>query len=287
MLILWALGCGSQAQFPAVAPANPCAAGAIPPDEQVLRFDVDGAQRSALVWMPSGPGPHDVIVSLHEFNAEPRRQAYYSHWLDVAREQNAILLGPDGKTATWNAGMCCGKSRERGVDDVAYLDALVARVDAVACTSGNVLATGIGAGGMMAETWACLSDVPDAVVSVGGVLQVDPPCSRTKPLSILHYHGADDKWMPLDGSGGHMSLDHAVDAWKAVDHAAEPTVEAGGDTSCRVLAGDRPMRFCVVAGMKDVWPGGDDALGFEGVDGQPVDATREGWALSRAGWTPR
>jgi polyhydroxybutyrate depolymerase len=281
MLILALLGC-TQPSWPETAPADPCAAGAIGPEERVLRLEVDDLQRQALVWMPEGPGPHDVIVTLHEMSSEPKRQAFYTGMIELAKRQNAILVGPDGKTASWNAGACCGKSKMRGYADMQFLDEVVARVDAVACTSGRVLATGIGAGGMMAHRWACGSDVPDAVLSVGGGLQVED-CPQTRPIPVVHYHGSVDYWMPADGSGGHMPLSHSVDLWSKRNRATEGEKLEGGALSCRELAGDAPLRFCTVDGMKDLWPGADDAK-FTGPDGQEIDATEQGWAFVSEAW---
>lgn len=284
MIALFLAAC-TQPQLPETAPTDACAAGALPQDEMVVRMTVDDLSRSALVWAPPGAGPHDVIVSLHEFGSEPRRQAWYSGMVDAARARNAILIGADGKTATWNAGDCCGKSRDRGVDDVKFLDALVARVDAVGCTSGRVLATGIGAGAMMAETWACQSAIPDAVLSVGGVLQLDD-CKQTRPIPLVHYWGSLDRWMPANGSDHHHPVTEAMGLWAKRNHAVPAAKIAGGALSCDHWEGDAPVTSCVVDGMLDKWPGAEDAKGFLGPDGKEISATVDGLAMIAPYWKP-
>lgn len=282
---LMLLACNTAPQWPEAAPADACAAGAIPAGEYVLRVEIDGTPRQALVWMPPGDGPHDVVVNLHEMNSEPRRQQHYSGWIDKAREIDAILVGPDGKAATWNAGECCGKGKQRNTADVAFLDALVARIDAVGCTSGRVLATGVGAGAMMAQRWACDSAVPDAVISVGGALQLEA-CAQATPIPMAHWHGTADTWMPLDGSGHHRPLSHTVAVWGARNRASPAGAETNGRTTCEVYAGAAPMRVCTVDGMADKWPGAEDARGVGS------DATDDGWAFVAGAWdqigaTPR
>ncbi len=280
-LLSWLLACG-QPHWPEVPPADACKAGAVAPGEYALTFEFERRGRGALIWMPEGPGPHDVIVDLHEMGSEPKRQAYYSKMIELARAQNAILIGPDGRSATWNAGGCCGKSAERNVKDGPFLDEVVARVDASGCTSGRVLATGIGAGGMMAHRWACESDTPDAVLSVGGALQL-PTCERKRPIPVVHYHGDLDKWMPMDGSGGHRPVSEAQAIWGTRNGVTSWREESVGALHCQVGESATPTRFCVVSGMSDRWPGAADAA-FEVESGKPIDATADGWAVTKAYW---
>jgi polyhydroxybutyrate depolymerase len=282
MILLWLLAC-TERRWPAVAPTDACAARALDPGEYVFRARVADLERSALVFVPSGPGPHDIVVDLHEFNSEPRRQAWYSGWVAAAEARDVLLVAPDGKVATWNAGGCCGKAMERGYDDVSFLDAVARAAGDVGCGSGRVVATGIGAGAMMAHRWACESDVPDAVISVGGELQRDR-CLETRPIPVLMFHGGEDRWMPMDGSGGHAPSKHAVDAWVGRDHATEVPATLADGLSCRRFDGDAPVEFCVVPGMGAVWPGAEDARAWP-------DATKLGydWVLSawEAGTVPR
>jgi polyhydroxybutyrate depolymerase len=284
-------GCWTEPHWPAAAPADRCAAGAIAPGRYVVDAPVPGRRRQGLVWVPRGPGPHDVVVSLHEFRSSPERQAAYSGWQAFADEANVILLAPDGRAATWNAGDCCGKAMEEGTDDVAYLDALVARIDGVGCTSGRVLATGIGNGGMMAERWACASDVPDAVVSVGGSLQVDA-CDRTRPIPWLHEHGGADRFVPPDGGDGildgrdparHRPVAHAVEVWRRRNGATgAPEVIVDGALTCTTWPGGAPTVSCVIAGGPDAWPGAADG---KVASGHPLaDATRGAWAWVQDAW---
>lgn len=285
MITLFLLACGGgQEHWPEAAIPDRCAAGAGPSGEVVMDVPRPERTRRALVWVPEGPGPHDVIVNLHEYRSEPRRQAHYTDWVAVAREANAYLVGPDGKGAVWNAGGCCGKAKDDGIDDVGFLDAVIERLDATGCTSGRVLATGIGNGGMMAHHWACSSDAVDAVVSVGGALQV-PECRQERPIPVLMYHGADDTWMPLDGSGHHLTLAHAEQVWRARNRAGPAEARVDGPLDCRFAEGAAPTGVCVVAGMKDHWPGAKDAP-LDGATGPLKDATRGAWGWVQEAWSP-
>jgi polyhydroxybutyrate depolymerase len=259
--------CGRQPHWPETADATPsdaCAAGAYPDEAMVLQLAHGGRTRRALVWAPPTAGPHDVVVNLHEYRSDPERQAHYSRWVPLARRVNAILVAPDGRAATWNAGGCCGKAAEEGTDDVAFLDAVVAAVEAHGCTSGRVLATGIGNGGMMAEHWAWLSNVPDAVISVGGALQNVPLPDAARPVPVLHYHGENDAFLPADGSLGKAlkitrPIADATAAWVSRNGAAPVLSEDDAAMRCARWEGRAPVVSCTVLGMADQWPGGDDA----------------------------
>lgn len=250
--------CNRAPQWPAERPAEACRGGAIQPGEQVLRVEVGGKTRQALVWMPPVDGPYTVVVNLHSFRSEPRRLNHYTRWVPVSEREPVIVVGPDGKTATWNAGECCGKAADRDYDDVAFLDAVVAAIEASTCTSGDVIAVGLGNGAMMAHRWACESDVPDAVISAGGTLQ-GPECLRERPAPVLHFHGTADAFAPADGSGGHRPVEHGLSLWRAVNRAdGDQRVEADGDLSCTTWSGAAPVTSCTVQGGFHGWPGAED-----------------------------
>ncbi|TVQ90410.1 MAG: hypothetical protein EA397_12545 [Deltaproteobacteria bacterium] len=289
LLALFAAGC-FQPHLPQERPDNACEAGAWSPRETVITVKVGRAERRALVWFPPSEGPHDVVVNLHEFRSSPRTQVKYSGWAQHLYELDAILVAPDAKYAMWNAGKCCGRSVDKLIDDVAYLNAVVKRLDEVACTSGNVLATGIGNGAMMAQMWACESDVPDAVVSVGGSLQW-PECRNARPIPLLHYHGSDDTFIPLDGSATGLvaqenapfNLDHALGLWVNRNAArASESVQAGA-LSCRQWTGKAPITSCIIEGGRDTWPGAAD--GAVASESPLANATTGAWAWVKHAWS--
>ena len=281
-LLLSLIGCGSEHMFPETRPADACDAGAWDDEHYVLRVEHGGRQRTALVYMPPGPGPHDVVINLHEYRAEPLRQAHYSTWFPFARDNNLLLVTPDGKSATWNAGDgCCGRAAEKNIDDVGFLDKVVAALGERACTTDRVLATGIGNGAMMAHRWSCESDVPDAVVSVGGTLQTET-CTSKRAIPMLHYHGTADALFPADGRKGHRPIGHTRDIWatrNGVD-AWSPAVD--GALECQVGTGTMPTQICMVNGMEDLWPGAAHAT----VDSKsPLRrATDGGWGWVVDAW---
>ena len=242
-----------------------CAAGGLPQGEAVLGLTHEKQPRSTLLWAPASAGPHDLVVDLHDFRAEPRRQAHYSTWVPFAQQIGALLAAPDGRSSTWNAGNnCCGKAAEKESTDRELLDRVADIAEATGCTSGRVLATGIGNGGMMAERWACESDRVDAVVSVGGALQLDT-CENKRPIPIVHYHGDQDTQYPVGGSVGYPEqgtakpASAALEIWKIRNRVVGPPIHSeGGALTCDRWEGAAPVVWCTVHGMKDSWPGSQE-----------------------------
>lgn len=279
-LLLFALGCQNPTLWPEAPPPTPCAAGALPAGESLLRLAHAGKQRAGLVWAPRAAGPRDLVVNLHEHRSEPRRQAHYSGWVAAAEALGMLLLAPDGSSSTWNAGGgCCGKAAEKDAKDADFLEFAAERVATTGCASGRVLATGIGNGAMMAHRWACSSNTVDAVISVGGALQLDD-CPVARPIPVVHYHGDQDQLYPLSGGS---AFDHgqgsprpeadALAAWKARNrvHGA-PVRHEQGALRCDRWTGDAPLVWCTVVGMADLWPG---AAGWPADPGDPLsDATQ-------------
>lgn len=286
LLLGLAAACRSQPHWPDPTPTT-CDPSAWPEGEIVVQVSSGRQARHALAWIPPTEGPWDVAVVFHEFRADPRRQLAYSGWYPFGPERGILTLAPDGRASTWSAGGCCGRSYEKGTDDVAFLDALIAQVRASGCTTDRVLATGIGNGGMMAEHWAWHSEVPSAVVSVGGGLQrAEPPPADARPIPVLRYHGTADGFIPLDGSpgrmpggargGGTVPTGVGHQRW-AHRNGAEgpPQVIAEGDLACLERPGRATTTLCLVHRGFDTWPGARDAQ--VNSDLELADATRGAW----------
>src|ERR1035437_9637503 len=56
-------------------------------------------------------------------SAAGAQAAYGGDW--VANFSNAEIVYPDGYGRSWNAGRCCGPAHDRGIDDVAFLTAVI------------------------------------------------------------------------------------------------------------------------------------------------------------------
>lgn len=115
------------------------------------------------------------------------------------------VVAPDGVEHSWNAGACCGPAHEHGVDDVARLDTLVARMVAEdGVDPRRVYAVGFSNGAMMAYAWACGSRTLAGIGVVGGARVT--PCPDPGPVAVVAVHGDADRNVPIGGGVGPRSV---------------------------------------------------------------------------------
>jgi len=190
--------------------------------------------------------PLPVVLSFHGGGGTGQSMLDYARTDRVADREGFLVVYPDGtgrwrrRLLTWNAGSCCGYARDRGVDDVGFVRALLddlarrTRVDA-----RRVYATGLSNGGMMAYRLAAeAGDRIAAIASVAGGMVVDSIRSP-RPVPILHIHSVDDPRALYGGGLGppfpftnarvlQPVMDSVIARWVAFDRC--PATAAVGDT---------------------------------------------------------
>jgi polyhydroxybutyrate depolymerase len=144
--------------------------------------------------------PVPLIVSLHGFGGSG--DSYIQYWeknkqVDL---KDFIMVAPTGTKDSkgrsfWNATDACCDKDQSGVDDSAYLRALIEKVESTyAIDPKSIHVTGYSNGGFMAHRMACEhADKIASIASVAGaVFQKSRVCSDNTPIHILHIHGVED-----------------------------------------------------------------------------------------------
>lgn len=257
MLTCLVLACLVLACAPAPAPG--------PAREPRMVTATAQGPRTTLVHRPPGVGPGaPLVVVLHGLGGSGAATRASLGWVALAEREGFVVAHPDGVQRSWNAGRCCGAARERGVDDVAYLDALVAQIGAEHGTDPRrVHAVGFSNGAMMGYAWACARPGRLAGIgAVGGALVAD--CPAPGPVTVVAVHGDADRSVPLGGGSGPQSA--TGHAYPTLDESLAPFVGAGGcgepaagdgaqvvvaDRSC--AAGHHVVR-AVLPGGRHEWP---------------------------------
>jgi polyhydroxybutyrate depolymerase len=156
---------------------------------------VDGRTRTWEEIAPVAELPRSapVIVVLSGIAASVQDEVSRDRLVPYVNAGLAELVYPAGYDESWNAGGCCGKAAAAGVDDVAFLKALVARVD-----PGHqhpVYVVGYSNGGRLAYRIACSDPgLFDATAVVKAMPM--PGCVVTRPLTILQVASLDDTAVP-------------------------------------------------------------------------------------------
>lgn len=165
--------------------------------------------RSYRIDLPADPAAAPVILALHGGGGSADQFARSSGLSRPANRLGYAVIYPEGtgRLATWNGGYCCGSAARTGVDDAAFLDAVLA--DAArrfGVDTGRVYATGMSNGAIMAETYAALrSGRLRAVAAVAGTMDTGR-YRIAEPVPLLIIHGTADPMVPYGGGKGGASL---------------------------------------------------------------------------------
>jgi len=262
---------------------------ALPAQAETIRL----GERSYRIDLPAQAEGAPVIVALHGGGGGAVQFARSSGLSRPANRLGYAVIYPEGtgRAQTWNGGYCCGAAARRGVDDVAFLEAVVA--DAArrfGLDAGRVYATGMSNGSIMAETWA--AQRPGRLRAVAGVAgTMDTRRFRvTRAVPLLHIHGTADDRVPYGGGQGAASASGTRFASVAsveaaflapfpmlarterhIDRVADDTrVTERNYTDAR---GVTQLRILTVEGGGHAWPGSRRAN--RGGETREIDATAE------------
>ena len=171
------------------------------PAVRTVALEVGGHDRSYLLHPAKGLARGKkaaLVVVLHQEGGTPAGVAAETA-LAGLRARGATLAYPAGVDSSWDAGACCGTPKKKGVDDVAFLQAVFADVAKQAPIDPDRTAlVGYSSGGMLTYRYVC--DRPGtlaAAVVVSGSLE--SPCDRaiTTP-DVLALHGKSDGTIGFD-----------------------------------------------------------------------------------------
>lgn len=262
------------------APAPPSSAPTGASDQSI---QVGGLTRTFHVYRPASlPAAAPLVVMLHGgFGSGAQAEKAYG-WDAEAERQHFLVVYPDGVNHAWNTGGgCCGTPAKQNVDDVAFVEAVVAAVEREAPVDpARVYATGISNGGIMAYRLACDTSVfaaigPDSATLLG-------PCPAPKPVSVLHIHGTADTRIPYAGGQGqgfaHIDgppVEQVAATWRGVDGCGTPAVARTGTltTTTAQCPGGRTVELIAVTGAGHQWPGGQSHPAEESLLGLDAPST--------------
>lgn len=268
-----------------------------------------GLTRKYLLHVPArrAPGvPLPLVIAFHgggghaEFMADDARYGWVSK---ADREGFAVVFPngysklPGGRFATWNAGQCCGDARDRNIDDVGFVRAVVNDVRRqLAVDPARIFATGMSNGGMLSHRLACdAADLFRAIASVAGT-DATTTCTPSRPVSVLHIHARDDTHVLFNGGAGpdafrdpskvfeFVSVPDTLARWVGRDRC-NPTPRRNLDVPgayCEAYGGcadGTRLQLCVTESGGHAWPGAERVRRGKEPASQAIDATDVIWAF--------
>jgi polyhydroxybutyrate depolymerase len=180
-----------------------------------------------------------VVLVFHGAMSNAQQIVRYTGLNDKADQAGFVAVYPNGtgrleRMLTWNAGNCCGSAERNQVDEPAFVRALLDQLTGeTRFDERRVFATGLSNGAMLCYRLAAeMSDRIAAIAPVSGPMGTES-CQPARPVSVIHFHGTADPYVPFDGGQGEKSLttirffsvEHSIRQWVAADGCpAEPTV---------------------------------------------------------------
>ncbi len=169
-------------------------------------FKLNGYKRAFSVHTPPSYKYGDrlpVIMVLHGGGGNNKQVVEQTKMNETADKYGFIVVYPEGigrKFHTWNAGACCGKAKDKNVDDVAFISRVIDKISKLYnIDEKRVYATGLSNGAMMSYRLSCeLSDRITAIAPVAAQ-NINIPCNAKRAVPTIHFHGTADICARYDG----------------------------------------------------------------------------------------
>jgi polyhydroxybutyrate depolymerase len=185
------------------------------PGDYTFSIQHDGLTRMYRVHVPRkyrAATPAPLVLAFHGGGGDMNYMANDKYYglVSKAEAEGFIVVFPSGfsrlnsgKLATWNAGTCCAGARDRNVDDVGFVRAIIGNVTRQLDIDRNrIYATGMSNGGMMTYRLACeMADTFKGIAAVAGTDNTTS-CMPVAPISILHIHARNDDHVLYNGGAG-------------------------------------------------------------------------------------
>lgn len=242
---------------------------------------IGGHTRAWLLHLPADHRPGQrlpLVLAFHGHGGSAATMARQTRLDAVADRMGFMVVYPEGIDHSWAAGVDSPADRA-GVDDVAFVRALLARIEQrYPVYRSRVVLTGFSNGAHLVQWLGCRMPASlYAIVPVSGALarSVQPDCHPSRPLTVVAFHGTADPIDPyaggrihLHGGGDVLSVTATMAFWARQDGCSaapatvtlvpgKPGLERSVWRDCR--GGARVMLYRVVDGGH-TWPGGPQYL---------------------------
>jgi polyhydroxybutyrate depolymerase len=258
---------------------------------------VDGRERVYYIHLPQmydGSEPTPLLLAFHMRLGTAWMMREITQFNRVADREGFIVVYPEGSGRSWADGSQRYGADKAGVDDVRFVEALLARLEErYSVDADRVYAAGFSNGGFFAQRLGCeLSEKIAAIATVSAVLPVEvlERCAPAGTVPVLMMHGSADMDMPWEGWPPELaSVPDTVEKWLEVNGCSpSPTVELSDPaddattlrletyTECRDAAA---VLLYTIEGGGHKWPGASNVLQYwlSGNLSQDIEASSAVW----------
>ncbi|MDP3795339.1 MAG: PHB depolymerase family esterase [bacterium] len=167
---------------------------------------VDGRTRTYLLRIPQGYSTqqrYPLVAVFHGGGGSGEKIAAQTGFAAKADQEGFIAVFPDGVRHNWNDGRDTTDAYKQGVDDIAFVRALIARLSGeFPVDPKRIYAAGVSNGGIFSHRLACeMADVFAAVGPVVGPIatKLAPRCNPSGPVALVGIQGVADPGIPING----------------------------------------------------------------------------------------
>jgi uncharacterized repeat protein (TIGR02059 family) len=201
-------------------------------------IQVGTATRQMIVYAPSGIVPNrPLVISMHGMNQTMYDQKNQTQFQSVAAVNNFVLVFPQSDGTQWQLW---------GDNDINFILAIIDEMNTrYGIDRNRVYLSGFSMGGMMSYYAATrIADKIAAFAPVSGFLMSGPNTNSSRPIPIIHIHGADDTYVP------HSSVQAHMDAW----------IARNGCPTTAVITNPYPANVSTAKSIKRYWGRGNEGV---------------------------
>lgn len=225
-----------------------------------------------------------LVISLHGRGGRGVSQEDLTGFSALADERGFVAIYPDGIDKSWADGRGTSSAEMQGVDDVAFISALIDHAVAnYGVDARKVFVNGHSNGSVMTNRLACELSTKIAAIghNAGPIAEnVSMTCNPSRSIPVMGFHGTADTFMPYaggeveKGAGGKvLSAKNARAFWAGKSGCAADatttalpdsakddgtTVEKEESVGCQ--GGSEVVLFTITGGGH-TWPNSKDDLG--------------------------
>ncbi|MCY1019995.1 alpha/beta hydrolase family esterase [Pyxidicoccus sp. MSG2] len=292
----------STSAEPPVPERSACTGLTVGPGTHDWTVTHEGRTRTYRVHVPPGydaTRPMPTVLAFHGFGSNELKMEALTGLSTLADTEGFVAVypralspaeisgtGAQDSPRSWNAGGCCFPARGV-VDDVGFVDALLADLDTRVCVDTHrTFAMGFSNGGYFTHRLACERASRFAAVAPVSGPEGLSHCTPSRPVPVLHFHGTADDLILYTGGANlgrygapYPGAEETVRRWAKRNGCSDTPVQTyqKADSTCVAYTGCTPQSatasLCTVQGGRHAWPGyphfNNGTLN--------LDATREAW----------
>jgi polyhydroxybutyrate depolymerase len=219
--------------------------------------------------------PYPLIIVLHGSSGSGDDIRATTNMDSISEARHWIAAYPDGVRgegglfpSDWNAGTCCGAAGREGIDDVAFIKAVIAEISAhLPVDKTRIYVAGFSDGGRMAHRLGCELTTTIAAIGVVSGSMKDDACTPSAAMPIIAIHGTADDIVPYDEPSetappptvpaSASSLPPSVQYWIAKNGCSTAaTAKPAAHVARTAFTGctGAPVTFYAIAGGVHTWP---------------------------------